>query len=86
MTESVLSPAQVAQKATQLLRATAPAHAHPQAAALAHEAERLLGVEPVRPASVPALSAFERQRAAQAQGQSVGLIDKLRGIFGAKKP
>jgi hypothetical protein len=77
---------ELAEQAAQLLRAAAPAPAHQQAAALAHEAERLLGVEPVRPASTPALSAFERQRAAQAQEKSAGLIGRLRGIFGSKKP
>jgi hypothetical protein len=32
------------------------------------------------------MSAFERQRVAQAQAKPAGLMSKLREIFGAKKP
>jgi hypothetical protein len=86
MKEAESSIVQVAQQVTQLLRAAAPASAHPQAPAFAREAERLLGIEPVQPISAPARSAFERQRAAQAQVKPAGLMSKLREVFGGKKP
>ena len=82
-------PSQIAQQAAQLLRVPTPASPHPQAPALARDAARLLGVERVRSAmdsAAPALSAFERQRAAQAQAKPAGLMSKLREVFGAKKP
>jgi hypothetical protein len=89
MTESEFSAAQVAQQATLLLRARAPERTQPQAPALAREAARLLGVErprSVADSSAPALSAFERQRVAQAQAKPAGWMNKLREVFGVKKP
>ena len=79
---------ELAEQATQLLGIAAPTSPHPQAPALAREAARLLGVELVRSAAdaTAPLSAFERQRAAQAQAKPAGLMSKLRKVFGAKKP
>ena len=88
MTEPEFSTAQVAQQVSLILRVPAPTSPHPQAPALAREAARLLGVEWVRSAAdaTAPLSAFERQRAAQAQAKPAGLMSRLREVFGAKKP
>jgi len=88
MTEPEFSTAQLAQPVSLITRSPAPTNPDPQAPALAREAARLLGVEWVRSAAdaTAPLSAFERQRAAQAQAKPAGLMSRLREVFGAKKP
>ena len=73
---------QTTQDAARLLGTAAPASAHPQARDITDAAVRVLGLTPA--AAAPALSAFDRQRAALAQAKGAGLIDRLRRMFGAK--
>ena len=84
----------LAQKAAQLLRTPAPAKVTAPAQELARTAALLLGVKQVAAVagkSVPSLrtpavpmSAFERQRSAQAATKPEGFMAKVRRWFGAK--